>query len=338
MPVPNARFHELLKDIQPSPTTTAQASSAHRRIRDHLQKQKSFRHRYLQSFLAGSYARDTAIRPQTSANGIERPDVDIVVVTNFTTFDSPDSVLTDLRNALKDDGNGYEVKRINKRSVRVETWQAEMDIVPVCETTDGFMIPDRDIGTWKFTNPPVHTGWSAEQNQMFEGRFKPMVKMLKWWRRTNPTSSRKPKGFILEILLAMHGPTDELHFGEAFTKTLEYVHAEYNWNASMGLKPFISDPAVPSSDILEKVTVAQWKDFLEKVRVYAGIARLAQDTDDMVEATRQWRRVFGNRFKATANPAKATAYSGLVAAVAPTPGYTFPTRPAFPPNKPRGFA
>ena len=29
MPVPNARFHELLKDIEPSATTTAQASSAH---------------------------------------------------------------------------------------------------------------------------------------------------------------------------------------------------------------------------------------------------------------------------------------------------------------------
>lgn len=338
MPVPNARFHELLKDIQPSATTTAQAASAHKRIRDHLKKQKSFKDRYIRSFLAGSYARDTAIRPQTSAGGTERPDIDIIVVTNFTIFDSPDSVLSELRNALEDNGNGYEVKRINKRSVRVETWQAEMDIVPVCETTDGFMIPDRDIGTWKFTNPPVHTEWSAEQNQTFEGRFKPLVKMLKWWRRTNPTSSKKPKGFVLEILLAMHGSTDETHFGEAFTKTLENIHAAYGWNASMGHKPFISDPAVLSSDILEKVTVAQWKDFLEKVRVYAGIARKAQNTDDMEEATRQWRRVFGNRFKATANPAKAATYSGLAAAVAPTQGYTFPPSPASPPNKPRGFA
>ena len=300
--------------------------------------QESFKDRYVQSFLAGSYARDTAIRPQTSTDGTERPDVDIVVVTNFTTLDSPDDVLSEVRSALEDDGNGYKVERVNKRSVRVETWQAEMDIVPVCETADGFMIPDRDVGTWKLTNPPVHTEWSAEQNQTLDGRFKPLVKMLKWWRRTNPTSSRKPKGFVLEMLLARHGPTDETHFGEAFTKTLENIHAAYGLDALMGLKPFIADPAVPFSDILEKVTLPQWKDFIEKVHVYAEIARKAQDTDDMEEATRQWRRVFGDRFKSTANPAKAAAYGGLAAAVAPTPGYTFPSVPASPPNKPRGFA
>ena len=337
MPVPNARFDELLQDIEPSRTTKSQASAAHTKIRDHLRKQESFKDRYVDSFLSGSYARNTAIRPQTSADETERPDVDIIVVTNFTIFDSPDDVLSAVRSALEDDGNGYEVERVNKRSVRVETRQAEMDIVPVCEIADGFMIPDRDMGTWKFTNPPVHTEWSAEQNQAFEGRFKPLVKMLKWWRRTNPTSSRKPKGFVLEMLLAMHGPTDETHFGEAFTKTLENIRATYGLDASMGIKPFIADPAVPSSDILEKVTVPQWKEFVEKVRIYAEIARKAQDTDDMEEATRQWRRVFGDRFKATANPAKAAAYGGLAAAVAPTAGYTFPRVPASP-NKPRGFA
>lgn len=337
MPVPNARFHELLKDIEPSATTTAQASSAHTRIREHLRKQESFKDRYVDSFLSGSYARNTAIRPQTSAGETERPDVDIIVVTDYTTSDKPEDVLSEVQSALEDDGNGYEVERVNKRSVRVETAQAEMDIVPVCETAGGYMIPDRDLDTWKFTNPPAHTEWSAEQNKTFDGRFKPLVKMLKWWRRTNPTSSKKPKGFVLEILLAEHGPADETHFGEAFTKTLENIHAAYGINASIGIKPFIADPAVPTSDILEKVTVPQWKAFIEKVRVYAEIARKAQDTDDMEEATRQWRRVFGDRFKATANPAKAAAYGGLAAAAAPTAGYTFPPVPASP-NKPRGFA
>ena len=338
MPVPNARFHELLKDIEPSPTTTTQASAAHTRIRDHLRKQESFKDRYVQSFLSGSFARDTAIRPQASADGTERPDVDIIVVTNFTIYDGPDDVLAEVRSALEDDGNGYEVERVNQRSVRVETWQAEMDIVPVCEIPGGYMIPDREAGTWKFTNPPVHTEWSAEQNQTFEGRFKPLVKMLKWWRRTRTTPSKKPKGFVLEMLLAKHSPTDETHFGEAFTKTLENIRDAYGAHASSDLKPFIADPAIPSSDILAKVSLPQWKDFVEKVLVYAEIARKAQDTDDMEEATQQWRRVFGSRFKATANPAKAAAYGGLAAAVAPAEGYTFPRVPATPPNKPRGFA
>ena len=35
--VPNTRFLELLRDIEPSPTTVKDASSAHTAVRDHLQ-------------------------------------------------------------------------------------------------------------------------------------------------------------------------------------------------------------------------------------------------------------------------------------------------------------
>jgi len=129
--------------------------------------QAKFKDRYVSSFLSGSYARDTSIRPRTSSNGQERPDVDIIVVTNFTSDDHPDAVLKEVCRALEDGGDGYEVERINKRSVRVENWQADMDIVPVIETWNGYQIADRDSGTWKFTNPPVHTSWSSDQNERF---------------------------------------------------------------------------------------------------------------------------------------------------------------------------
>lgn len=127
MPVPQARFTELLADIEPSPTTKSQASGGHTGIRDHLRKQEKFKDRYVSSFLSGSYARSTSIRPRTSADGEERPDVDIIIVTNFETSDHPDDVLKEVCRALEDGDDGYPVERINKRSVRVETWQADMD-------------------------------------------------------------------------------------------------------------------------------------------------------------------------------------------------------------------
>jgi hypothetical protein len=323
--VPNARFIELLADIEPSPTTQANASAAHNGVRDHLQSQDDFKSRYVSSFLSGSYARDTAIRPRKSSDCQERPDVDIIVVTNFTTEDHPDDVLKEVCHAIEDDDNGYAVERINKRSVRVETWQAEMDVVPVIETWNGYLIADRETGEWKATNPP----------ELFGGRFKRLVKLLKSWRRQNP-SGKRPKGFVLEVLVALHAPQRETHFGEAFATLLENIHASYSYLALLDKKPFIADPAIPSNDILGKVTIAQWKDFLEKVRVYASYARRAQDEVNMEEATRLWRKVFGDRFKSTANVAKAAAYSELV--VAPTAGYVFPNAMAAPINKPRGFA
>lgn len=183
-------------------------------------------------------------------------------------------MLREVCRGLEDGGNGYVVEQINKRSVRVETWQAEMDIVPVVSTWNGYIIPDRDTGDWKFTNPPVHTSWSAEQNQRFGGRFKPFVKLFKWWRRMNP-SGRRPKGFVLEVLVSRHAPAIETHYGEAFTQLLANIHNEYAWLATNNQKPVIADPADPLNDILGKVSVAQWKDFIEKVRVYADIARRA---------------------------------------------------------------
>jgi predicted nucleotidyltransferase len=332
--VPKARFTEFLADIEPSSTTKTNSSKAHDGVRSYLRSHPTFKDRVETEFLAGSYARDTAIRPRTSADGIERPDIDIIVVTNFFTHDRPDDVLQELSNALDD---AYIVKRINKRSVRVITSNAEIDVVPVVVWGTAYQLPDRDLGYWKATNPPEHINWSARQNKDFSERFKPLVKLLKWWRRENQTGKR-PKSFVLEVLVSLHAPQTETHYGEAFAQMLENIYAQYGTLAALGLKPTISDPALPGSDILSKVTVAQWQAFIERARVHAGYARRAQDESDMEEATRLWRKLFGNRFPATSSVAKASSLAGYATApaVAAT-GYTFPNAMAAP-TKPRGFA
>jgi len=332
--VPNARFTELLADIEPSPTTKTNASKAHTAVRDHLTQHDTFKDRWEGDFLAGSYCRNTAIRPKKTADGHERPDVDIIVVTNFDiASDHPDDVLQEVSDALED--GDFEVERINKRSVRVLMPNAEIDVVPVVEWGDAYQLPDRDLGYWKGTNPPAHNDWSRDQNTEFDGRFKPLVKLFKWWRRENKTGKR-PKGFVLEVLVAKHAPSHETHYGEAFAQMLENIYAAYGSLAEIGIKPTLEDPGLPGNDILSKVSITDWKAFIERVRVHAGYARRAQDETDMEEATRLWRKLFGDRFKATANPAKAASLASYAVALAGA-GYTFPDAPAAP-NKPRGFA
>lgn len=333
--VANARFTEFLADIEPSPTTNANAAAAHKGIRSHLQGHDEFSELWETDFLSGSYVRDTAIRPRRSAGSVDQPDVDIIVVTSFTQDDDPEDVLATVRDAIED---GYDVERTNRRSVRVVTFQAEMDIVPVIVNPygDGYLIPDRHAGQWHITNPPVHTQWSYNQSTAFNGRFKRLVKLLKWWRRENPTS-RRPKGFVLEVLVSKHAPKNELHYGEAFAQLLENIYDNYKFLASIDRKPTIDDPAVPGNDILSKVTVAQWKEFLEKVRVYAAIARRAQDEEDVDESTRQWRRVFGDRFPSTVTAARSMSTTATASAAGLGAGYVFPSQPSAP-SKPRGFA
>jgi hypothetical protein len=339
MTVPNARFIDLLQDIEPSPTTKSHASTAHTKMREHLRTQSDFKDLYMGSFLSGSSARGTALRPRTSAGQVERPDIDIIVVTDFSIDDDPEWVLKKVCRAIEDNGNGYPVERMNRRSVRVNTWRAEMDIVPVVKDgTEGYWIADRESGTWQFTNPPVHKTWSAEQNALFDGRFTPLVKIFKWWRRIRRTGGKRPKGFVLERLVSLHAPVGETHYGEAFTQLLENIRSAYEISAGLGRKPFISDPAVPGNDILSKVTVAQWQEFIRKVATYASIARKAQDADDLDEATRQWCRVLGDRFKATQTAKASASALGAFAAATPAPAYSFPDAMAAPNKKPRGFA
>lgn len=333
--VPNARFKELLVDIEPSPTTTASASSAHTAVRKHLRGHPDFKDRWIGDFLAGSYSRDTAIRPKKTEEGYERPDVDIIVETSFDTSLQPDDVLQELSDALEGE---FTVERINKRSVRVVTPNAEIDVVPVIPVGTIYQLPDRDLGDWKYTNPPGHNNWSRDQNEYFGSRFKPLVKLFKWWRRENKTGKR-PKGFVLEVLVALHAPRDEAHFGEAFARMLQSIYDAYGARAEAGLKPYIDDPGLPGNDILSKVSITDWKNFIERIRVHAGYARRAQDEKDMEEATRLWQKLFGKRFKATSTSAKAENLAGnaVAPAVGGSAGYTFPNEPAAP-KKPRDFA
>src|SRR5262245_33031608 len=109
--VPNARFLEFLQDIEPSPTTKSNSSRAHTGVRDHLKAHADFKSKVVGDFLSGSYTRDTSIRPKKGEDGVIRPDVDIIIVTNYTTSDIPEAVLYDLSVALED---GYQIERINK--------------------------------------------------------------------------------------------------------------------------------------------------------------------------------------------------------------------------------
>ena len=184
--LPKARFKELLTDIEPYSTTNAACSKAHTDVRKHLRTHPDFMDRWAGDFLAGSYSRDTTIRPEKTEQGYERPDVDFILETNFSTWNHPDDVLKELSNAVED---VFVVERINKRSVRILTANAGINVVPVIESGTVYQIPDRGLGDWKYTNPPGHNNWNRDQNDDFYFRFKPLVKLFNWWRRENKTGT-----------------------------------------------------------------------------------------------------------------------------------------------------
>ncbi len=336
-----ARFNEFLQDIEPSTTTTSNAVRAHTNMRDFLEAHDVIGMRHVHTFLSGSYKRDTAIRPRIKNGQVSRPDVDIIMITDHTLQDAPVDVLDELHEAILD---GYDDAEKQFRSVGVKIAAAEMDVVPVIQPYGeggGLYIPDRNLEKWLLTNPPGHTQWTIDRNAAANGRFKPLVKMFKWWRRFNHDegliTDRRPKGFILECIVADCMDNNEVHYGELFTKMLENTVRTYGPYFDAGMVPHIEDPGVPGNNVMSNVTFSEFSNFFKVARAHATLARTAMTTED----GEIWRTIFGPRFPVTVEKAtqdsnvKFASVAGMGAVGSGSP--QFPNHPVTP-NKTKGFA
>lgn len=326
------QFIDFLSDIEPSSSTVAKCSSAHSTLRQNLKDDETFGEVHVGTFLSGSYKRDTAIRPQLIDGELQRPDVDIIVETSHTEEDKPKDVLDMLHQALVD--AGYANLKVNRRSIAVTLTGVDMDVVPVIAEGEAFLIPDIELKKWLTTNPPGHTQWTIDTNKRADGRFKPLVKLFKWWRRVHLADLRRPKGFILECLVEKHMSYTEKNYEPLFVGLLETIRDTYGWYVDFGLVPNIEDPAVPGNNVFSNVTADEFAQFYRKVKECAGTARKALDEDDDEKALELWREVFGCRFPAAA---RSTASANGLLRAAVGVGLTFPAKAVLP-NKPAGFA
>ncbi|KQX01105.1 hypothetical protein ASC94_00150 [Massilia sp. Root418] len=330
------QFLDLLKDIEPSPSTVATCSSAHNTLRDSLAEHEEFGDVHVRTFLSGSYIRDTAIRPTLVDGVLQRPDVDIIAVTDHTTEDEPKVVLDAVHKALVD--AGYKTLTVNRRSINVKLVKVDMDVVPVIANGDSYLIPDIHLEEWLPTNPPAHTQWTIDVNSDANGRFKPLVKLFKWWRRVHLADIKRPKGFILECLVAEHMSYSETSYETIFASLLEAIRDSYRGYVTLGMVPFLEDPGVPGNNVFSAVTADEFKTFYNKVEEHASLAREAHNEADDEKALKLWRKVLGPRFPASAAAQRST--SGLANSLlrpAVGVGLTFPAAQVLP-NKLDGFA
>ena len=167
---PNARFHELIKDITPSATTNSRSSSAHTKLREALLKDKDYKDDIINTFLGGSYKRSTAIRPVTKDGDTERPDVDMYVVVKGSTWSTSQvDLIEDLYDALNRNRTALNITKLkrNRCSISVSTNKADMDVSPLLDRqSDGyFRIGNRIKAEWYKTDPVEHNEWSARENK-----------------------------------------------------------------------------------------------------------------------------------------------------------------------------
>lgn len=280
-------FAKFLSDIEPSSSTVREISTAQKSLRDYLSSHEEYSGRYQSSYLSGSYAKHTAIRP---AKDDENRDVDIVVETSHSTDDDPADVLEELRSALAD-ASKYPTARVQTHSVGIQLSKLDIDVVPLAKQNESWYIGDAETGEWNRTNPKGHKEWSTEVNEEHDRKYKPVVKILKWWRREHcPEGSRWPKGITLEKMIADSFPEETGPYGDLVASVFRSMHDRCSDDLASGVVPFVDDPSLPGNNLAASYSIEDFREFDGQLVSAVGLLDESGSTNEV------WRKILGDRF------------------------------------------
>ena len=288
----NSDFKKFLNEIEPSPTTKSYASKIQNNLRDYLLNHEEYGNKVIDTFLSGSYAKHTCIRP-TKYDG--KTDVDIVVVLNYEDTTDSKEVLDELYKVCKE-----KYKNVTKqsRSIGIEFSGIEVDVVPMIEDQDSEMlkIGNKDDGTWKVTNPKGHLEWCTETNKENNNEFVRIVKIFKWWRKNNCPDSRKyPKGITLEKIIADNLSDCNEDYEDIVYKTMKNIRDSIKASTDLGIKPFIEDPGVPLDNLAETYEFDDFKSFVNKLTSHINKLESNDFSNEV------WREILGTEFPKAKN-------------------------------------
>ncbi len=288
-----ADFDAFLKNIEPSVTTVSYISSVQNNLRTYLKNHESYKNIHADTFLSGSYAKHTSIRPVA---GDKKRDVDIIVVTTYSSDKSSIDVLNELRDILAQKSD-YSSAKVQHHSVGVDMSGISVDVVPVIiDENDSqlYYIGDSEAGDWTVSDPKGHKAWSTEVNKNNDSEYKPLVKIFKWWRRVNcPDDKKYPKGITLEKIVADNLGDSTLSTEDFFVGTMQNIISAYKEDyVDLEINPTIDDPSdkIIGNDLLSGYSVDDFSSFIKKLEEHAGLLNAEGTTNDA------WRKILGTEF------------------------------------------
>lgn len=263
--------------VEPTATQKTGASRSHNYLRDLLATGNMARVIY-DSYLSGSYARDTAVIPLD--------DVDIIFMIDpahwqdgldslFRLRPSPKAVLNTFAGAIRrryDQSTVY----IQRRSVRLSMHHLDIDAVPALQSSDSdkILIGDATKDEWIESAPKKHEDIASRLNVSRGNNFKPLVKLLKAWNNSLPTTASL-KGFAIETMAVrifdkFAFPTLQEGLKEFFDFSCYLGGGEtvYRWNSDCGmsfswLNRMVPDAAGTGSNLLANVDGTRITRFVE---------------------------------------------------------------------------
>lgn len=286
-------FDSFLSNIEPSSSTVSYISSIQSNLRNYLKNHKDYKKVHVDTFLSGSYAKHTSIRP---VSGDKKRDVDIIVVTSYSADTNSSDVLTELKDVLAQK-NEYSNAEIQHHSVSIEMSNISVDVVPVIANENDdqlYYIGDSDLGTWTLTDPKGHKTWSTEINKLNHNKYKPLVKILKWWRRENcPQNIKYPKGITLEKIIADNLADSSLCTEDFLIGTMQNIVSTYKEDyCDKHIIPVIADPSekITDNNLLSDYPVDDFTAFITNISKHLDMLNSDGTSNDT------WRTILGTQF------------------------------------------
>lgn len=236
-------FQELRSRLEITNLQSSAVSQRHQNIREILKRELPV----LEDdgdFLTGSYVRNTMIAPLKDA------DIDIFFVLDRSLYYNNDqaSLLDKVKSTLK---KAYpttaDISR-DGQAVTISFHDFKVDVVPAFHRMlhfvfPGYLIANTITKTWITTNPKEHIEIGSRANQEHDGKFIPLIKMMKAWNKTN---GGLLTSFHLECLLL------RILRGQSITdfpSAVQYAFGKARRYFRYPLLFTVRDPAVSNSDV-----------------------------------------------------------------------------------------
>ncbi len=168
-------FEELKTNLEITELQQSTVSARQQNVREIVQTELST----WDSFLTGSYSRNTMIAPLREA------DIDIFIVMNSSYWrnDGQAYLLDTVRGVLRKSYPKTDISR-NGQAVTIEFADFKVDVVPAfCRKGGGYLIPNTLERTWISTDPKKHIEIMSNANKATNGKLVPLIKMIKAWNR-----------------------------------------------------------------------------------------------------------------------------------------------------------
>lgn len=232
-----------ITDLQ-SETTATRQKNVREAVEDELV--------VLDSFVTGSYQRNTMIAPLSEA------DIDIFVVLDPKYFNASghQSLLSKLEKALRKTYTKTPKISPSGQAVTITFTDFKVDVVPAFyRKGGGYLIPNASLGSWISTNPKKHIEIWTAANKVHGGNLVPLIKMIKAWNRSRGLL----RSFHLEVLAltVLNGVTIS-----SFPSGVRYVFDK----ARDKIKSKLADPAGYSDDVAAHIkTQAEMDNIIKRL-------------------------------------------------------------------------